>query len=455
MHFNETVYQHEYDLIAAGPSPKYQGLDAVIVTSQGEVPVMRVISVDWVRDYRYASTDEILMEGVMEWGQYLSKVLPYKENLKVTLTRRGLNTFAEVTDDSVIEETFNAFILLEPERASLSDSPETSNTEAADLMGLKHFMIQLQDPAAAVLRSEVLGGIFRDSTPFSILFASLRNNSETLDLEDDYAIKGYHVVNPNNTTPRANTIIQHGTTLMSLADKLQTQHGGIYSAGIGCYLQKGYWYVWPLYDFTRFDEAKRTALFIIPPTNRLGGLDKTYRVQDDHLVAIITGGVGKVDLSETRLLNEGSGTRFADAGKMMEGFFDTQGNKATAIRTYNASEYDGVKRPGQKMIRVQDDLTNTNSFQEASKIAERNGLFITLNWENADPEFITPGLQCEISYIHNGDPVYVNAVVVFCHVFTGLSGTGLHQTAYQTTCQIGLMVDRLSPLYELAAISNQ
>lgn len=448
MEFSQSTLMAEYELIRRDGQESYFSFEATFVTEKEEVPVMMVVSTDTIGDYRKAATDEVLIKVVLPWGQYLNRVLPFKENLKMTVTRTRVGQQGEVTSDAIMVQTFNVYLPTEGETSTMADSPETATEYSADLSGLKTVTVQLQEEAFSLTRSELVGGVFRDSTPYAILIALLDQSIKGMDLEVEQSILGINSIPPNNTNKRSTTIIPHGTPLVSVADKLQAEFGGIYTAGIGCYLKKGFWHVWPPYNFNRYDEAEYTALFILAPSQQYRGVEKTWRVVDKHLTVFVTGGVQRMDPSEILLLNEGNGARFANTDAMMEGFFEVSDNKAVAKRTNNANEYEAVSRKANNMSRVSADIGTSNAFNEASKIAVRNGAFLTMNWENSDPDRINPGLQCEVGFLVDGTPEFVKAVVVHAHAYSAVSGTGMHQKIHQITTEVVVMVDRQNPAYK-------
>lgn len=447
MEFFQTTLGSEYNAILNEARAKYFKYEAILVTEEGEVPAMAITSMDWIRDYRNAAADEILMTLTIPWGKYLNRILPFKENLRITILKTTIGGAGSSTSDFTVEQTFNAFLQAEDEGDTMGTNPMTATEDVSDLSGLKTITVQLQEVAFTILRTKMVGGAFVDTRPFDVLMSLLSGASFNLDVEKVDAVTGINAVDPNNTSTRSNIMIPHGLPLVSLADKLQTQYGGIYNSGIGCYYQKGAWWVWPLYNMKMYDEVKETALFILPPTRRLGGVEHTWKKVDGHLTVIVTGGVSRSDPSELLLLNEGNATRYVNPDNLLEGFFEVGQNKAVAKRSSNSSEYEAISRRSGSMSRVNADMTHSNNYHEASKLVARNGAYITMEWENSDPDVLIPGLQCEVGFFHEGRAVFINGVLVHAHSYSALSGMGLHQTVHQVTTEVVVMVDRNSPVY--------
>lgn len=450
MELTASPLSYELNLINATTEwGRYYSYEAHITTENEDIDVMKVISMDWIRDYRNACADEVLIQFAMPSGTYLKRVIPFKENLKMTVVKTPIG--ARPADDPRIITTqeFRAFLVNHNQSDMLGANPQTASEEAANLTGMEIVTFQLQDLPYEQQRSEMVGGIFRDTTPYDLLISLLFKSIQELDTDVPSAVLGVTSVEPNNKVKRSHILIPHGVPLTELAHLLQTQHGGVYSTGCGCYLQRGYWYVWPLYDNTRFDTAEKTTTFIILPDPRFKGTEKTYRATERHLTAVITGGVSMVDASEGSLLNDGNAVRFADSNAMMESFVEKDGNKAVAKRNLNNNEYVGVKRrTDSNMSRVQPGLSKSNVYQESSKLAARSGAFIRMVWENSDPDWLTPDMQCEVGFTVEGAPVFINGIVVHVHAYSALAGTGLHQSAHQVVSEVVVMVDRNSPAYQ-------
>lgn len=452
MELSDSPLSIELDLInQSDTGNRYVMYEAVITTeNEPEIPTLKVVSMDQIMNYRKAATDEIIIEIAMAAGTFLKRVMPFKENLTISLTKTPVGNFTPDNPREVVVQEFKAFLLTSNQQDTMGNRPAVATEDAANLSGMIVVSFQLQDIVYDQIRSAMVGGVFKMETPFGVLKALLFKTIAELQTDEANLVDAIELMEPNNTTKRDHILVDHGTPLIALADVLQVKLGGIYNSGIGAYLQRGVYSVWGLYDNTRYDEAEKTATFIILPDPRMKGTEKTYRkVGPNHFVAIITGGVTKQDVSEMGLLNQGNAVRFQNTDKAMEGFVETAGNKAVAKRTENANEYKGVERRGDNtMSRVSTDMGYSNAFHEASKLIERNLAFVTLVWENSDPTLIFGGLQCELGYTVDGKPEYVNGVVVHAHAYTALAGTGLHQQVLQTVTEVVIAVDRDDPTYK-------
>lgn len=450
MELSNSPLRKELDLINLSTEwGRYYSYEATISTEAEDIDVLKVVSFDRIRDYRGACTDEMIIEVRMPSGAYLKRILPFKENLTLTLTQTPIGRITDDDPRTIVVQEFQALLIGKDMSNTLGSNPQTATEDAANLTGLEMVVFQLQDLGWEQVRTEMVGGIAQDTTPFDFLLSLLFNSIKNMDVDEANKIIGVDAIPPSNTVKRSHIMLQHGVPLTKVAGLLQTQLGGIYSAGIGCYRQGPHWYVWPLYDNTRFDTAETTATFVILPDPRFKGTEKTYRVSGNHLIAVITGGCAMEDASEGGLMNDGNAVRFADSDKMMESPVQKGGNKAVAQRTYNNTEYVGVQRRGKTQLsRVVADTSRTNAYNESSKLAARSGAFVRLHWENSLPDWITPGLQCEVAFTVDGSPVFVAGVVVHAHAYSRLAGTGMHQVGHQITTEVVVMVDRNSPEYD-------
>jgi hypothetical protein len=201
--------------------------------------------------------------------------------------------------------------------------------------------------------------------------------------------------------------------VVDLAHFIQKECGGIYSTGIGCYLQNGHWYVYPEFNTDRFETTRETLLVFNIPRHRLPHVERTYRVVGKSLYILSTGEVRHSDDSEVKQLNEGNGVRFTDPGQLIESFGTTRDNRTRIQRgAINTELKSSDRKTKLNNIQLSPDRFNSNVFYEYSKLSRRKGEFIQVSWQNSQPELIKPGTPARFFTYGPDGLVYRDGVVV-------------------------------------------
>jgi hypothetical protein len=220
--------------------------------------------------------------------------------------------------------------------------------------------------------------------------------------------------------------------------------GGLYSAGLGYYLQDDHWYVFPVYDNTRFNDGDPTLTIINVPPNRLPGIERTYRKDGDNLVVLATGDAKFRDLSNLAQLNAGNGVRFADASKMMQDFVTVKGNKAQAARAKNNTEIVGDKRPNNvNYVTTALRGINANPYVEYSALTARQGSGINLVWENADHTLIHPGMPARVMYLDGDEVKELYGVLQGAHLYASMREVGVTSERFVNHMTLSVFVKPL------------
>lgn len=214
---------------------------------------------------------------------------------------------------------------------------------------------------------------------------------------------GFKNADASNKDVHKQITIEHGTKLVDVPDYLQKKIG-IFNAGLGSYLQNKIWYLFGLYDTTRFQKATKTLTLIVMPAKKWAHIERTYRQDADSLTVLITGETGFKDSSGSDTLQEGNGTRFADASSLFETPTTGGNNKSVMARSRNNNEIVTARREvGVDHVPVSHARITSNPFAVYSDIAARNGSYFKGVWQNADPRLLFPGMQTRILYMDGED----------------------------------------------------
>jgi hypothetical protein len=447
MALENTSFVNEINQIAQnGPTNVMFHWRADILANGQTLPAQKLLSRDRICNYVESYADETIVELVFGKGTYNHDVLPYKENLLITLYREPLGEVAlSATDTStqVITQQFRG-VIIDPKSAVIEgNDPYAQDKDASDLTNLVYIKFQLLDLTIEQLRMRTTGMTLRNTTGAEAIRYILTTESAKVNIDSDQKVQGVDLYPPNNTQPQNHIVIPHGTRVTDVPEMIVQRAGGIYNAGFGFYLQAARWYIYPLYDIKRYDNSLKTLTLFNVPKNRLPGTERTFRTTANQVIALVTGDVKHMDNTEAQQLNQGNGVRFADATKIMDGFVTVKDNKAQVLRSKNNNEYLAESRDtGLNNVQLATNRITSNPFQELSKLARRAGSHLMCRWENSDPDLIFPGMPVKYMYIVDDQVVEAIGTVVFAHHFTGTDRPGFTTQRHVTSSVLTLFLNK-------------
>ncbi len=429
-----------------GPPAPY-AWKATIVAGGIEVDPFKVISLDIFRDFRQNFGDEVELEMMIPAGTFAYDIYPYRQDLLISLRREGRQVDS---DNPLISPDIEAQQL----RATLVDDysvavegmrSSAQSREALNLMEILTVKVQLIDLALENVRLHSVGGLFRDITPADCLKYILTAIANDIELDDENKIKGVEMVESPNSDKYKHIVIPSGTRLPDVPMLLQKKVGGLYPTGMGAYLYRQYWYVFPLYDLTRFDKSVKSLTLINIPTNQMPGVERTYRTTANQVIALVTGDVKHLDRTEAVMQNEGNGVRYLDARRAVDGFADTSEgeNKAKVMRADNNNEFmaEGRKN-GLNNVTTSGNKITANKFEEMSKLSRRLGSEIQCIWENSEIGAIYPGMPVKFMYIKDDRVRELKGVVLGAQHYVQTHGVGVTESRHRTDSTLHLFVER-------------
>lgn len=361
------------------------------------------------RNYRGKLTDVITLAVEMGKGTYDSKVYPNKENLTVTVYKAPMGELSEEdsADKPILSRTYRAVPLDAKSSRLQAQGPDAADADDADRSSFDPYYFQLLDLAAEQLYMKTVGAPYRDMTPLDVVRGVMTMALADLELEETAMIKGVDVAQPDNEVVRAHVLVPHGTSLTrEFPQYVQQYCGGIYKGGLGHYIQGDVWYVYPRLSLDRFGTTPRTLTVISIPPNRLPGIERTYKAVENSVVLISTGKVTQTDVSDAQQLTEGNGVRFVEAERMINDFrtVTNAGEEVTVNMADNWVEIalreraSGINQAPMSKRRI-----TANPYHEISMLMEREGTYLEVVWENADPDLICPGMPVRYVYMDGED----------------------------------------------------
>lgn len=449
MELRESPLWQEIQAIAfnGGGAPNPYAWKATIVAGGIEIDPFKVISVEIFRDFRKNFGDEIELEIMIPAGTFVYDVYPSRKDLMISLRREGrqIESDSPLLSPDIEAQQLRATLVDDYSAAVEGMRSSAHSRESLNLMEVMNVRFQLIDMALEHVRLHSVGGLFRDAVVGDVLKYILTTIANDIELDDTNKIKGVEMVDSPNTDKYKHIVIPSGTRLPDVPVLLQKKVGGLYPTGMGAYLYRQYWYVFPLYDLTRFDKSLKTLTLINIPTNQMPGIERTYRTTANQIIALVTGDVKHLDRSEAVIQNEGNGVRYLDARRVVDGYADTSEgeNKAKVMRADNNNEFMSESREnGLNNVRTSSSKITANKFDEMSKLAQRMGSEIQCMWENSAIGAIYPGMPVKFMYIKSDQIRELKGVVLGVQHYVQTHGVGVTETRHRTDSTLHLFVER-------------
>jgi hypothetical protein len=438
-----SLYREVQAIIASANNPVHSAWVAEVHANGMTYRALKVLSVDMVCDFENNYADEIIVTLALPGGTYAKRIYPFQSNLDVTLYKIPLQEVGDSLDQErqIESERYTATLLDSGNPIMESNAGSALTEDALNLTNIFTIQFQLVNKALEQLRMISWGQIYRRSTVEDVAKLVLTQGSQMVKVDGVRLPQGVDMIEASNKTQRDHIIIPHGVPVVEVPSYLQAKCGGIYSAGLGYYLQGDYWYLYPCYDVTRFNNAPRTMTIINVPKNKFPDIERTYRKDGSNIVVLATGEVSMKTDNDSLQLNQGNGVRFADASRFMEDFSKTENNSTIISRGSNNNEFMSVGRQnGNNNIRSSENAIHANPYVEYSKLARRQGAFLTMVWENSNPTEIFPGMMIKVLYLDQNDIKEVYGVVLKAHHFVHLKGQGLTASRYRNNTALSIFV---------------
>lgn len=417
---NTSLQEEIQKVLDAGPTESNFVWSCQLHTPQEDIEPMRLLSMDFIRDYADAEGDDVRVEIALKRGELNHRVIPYKQNLQMTLQRKPTveTTGRADVDREISVFRMRALLLTEGDPTIETNTEELSDERVSDHTGMVRAKFQLLNLSLEQLRLKTTGAPFRKMVPAKALRFLMGKMAKSIDVPDPARIRGIDLVPPDNTKPRNHIFIPHGTKVMELPSWVQRHGGGIYNSGIGFYIQGQFWYVFPEFALNRFSKTPKTLTVINVPEDKYPGLDRTYMKESGKLIVLSTSKVTFKDDSEKLQLNEGNGVRYVNSDTSFEGLVSVADNKAVMTKSDRAAEYFIQRREDEQQAAFfsPERMTSNHQYQ-ASLLARRKGSHLVVDWEHSDMELLYPGMPARFMYHRENEVKTLEGALISAHTY--------------------------------------
>jgi hypothetical protein len=441
-----SLWDQVLSVVNSDQKPIHRYWEADIHANGKTITAFKVLNIDTVRDYENDYAPVLMLDVMIPMGEYTYLVYPFQDKLEITLYGTPLKETGQQEDEGQDHsaERYTATLIDKGNPMMANNGKNTPTQEILDLTNIATVTFQLMNKTVEQMRTMSVGNNFRDETVENAIKSVLTVESMKVKVDSEFKPKGVEMVEASNKAVKRQIAIPHGLPLVDVPNYIHLRQGGVYSAGMGYFYEKDYWYVYPCYDTTRFTKSERTLTVINVPSNKLPQVERTYLQKGSSLIVLATGDSKFSDDSTTKQLTHGNGVMFSDASKFMTDLGTTQGNKLVASRGALLNQFVGTQRDnGVNYVPLAKDHITANPFEQYSQIARREGSVYGFVWDNSDATLLFPGMPVKVLYLEEEDVKEIYGVILKVHEYTELFGQGFSSTRHMTRTMVSVFTQRI------------
>lgn len=398
---NRKLYESTVAEIMSTPKPSHFRWEMEFILPNEIVKPRKLVLYEQICDYGETDNgqagycDKIGVDVVMTQVIYENKIYPNRNNLKVTLTAIPITESSDRADPNrkALAFTYQA-LLRNIKEHQLTNLPAFDGQHA-----ITRVRLQLVDLGINELRLTLTGGVFVNSRGIDVIRTLLGYYSDKLKLPEQHRIIGVEHREPNVQEAFKNVIIPHGVPLLDVPGYVQKHCGGVYNFGLGFYLRRRVWYVYPLYDCDQYEKSRYRLDVIVTPPNRYPSADRSWMIKGQTLYVMTTGERDMIDKVDQLMANLGNGVQFAKATNVFDGWAKVGGNKATVQPDKNMAQYVAANRESKSnAVPFSRNRVTDNVAHETSEITKREGQYFQFAWDNSSPQLLYPGMPVKVLY---------------------------------------------------------
>lgn len=422
-------------------------ISATFHSEKEDFPVLKVLMHENHRDYYKLTGEYGVLTSFMAMGDYVYRLLPFRDNLEVTIkVVFKTDTGDDPKDSPVVETRYKALIDLKLNPFPSSESLSNKTLKDLNILPPVTVKVELQDRSEELLRLITISGSYKNVTMEQMLRGIFIHETNKIKVNGKPIVEVLEVDTPDNKVPVANLLLPQTSNiyLRDLPGYLQQKSKGVYSSGIGSFFQryknKATWFVYPLYDVNRFNSDKTKLVIYGVPEDKLPAMDRTFRQEGKIIYIVATGEKKMVDNSKNPDLNSGTGFRMADAEAFMLKPVVITEDGFTANRRRLSSEVSNSSRKDQTNS-APSFAGSANSFLRYSEVLGRACAGLALIWNNSNPDLLYPGMPVKYVYMDKGEYVESKGTLVTAFTITKIVGNPIEGTSHAITSQLNIFLE--------------
>lgn len=421
----EHLLYKDIDKVTSGYNDSLFRARSVTVHCGGEdiIPIF-IVSIDIIRDYVEDYMTKYFLELVLMDNDIVEKIYPSRGTLEVTVSNSDSGKLVSKRYKMMVTRSNN----VKGDVNEISKFTSVGN----GTMELTVVRFQLIELAVEPLSLLSVGGVFKSNSRLDLMHHLIKNNVDKVSVDGKKIIDEISIDEMNNTDQVQQMVIPHMIDLLALPRFIQSKAGGCYKGGIGSFIQmyqgKMKWFIYPTYDFTRFDKAN-SKLIVYVIDNTYNTLWENSYLKEDGTVMIVANGAG-VDTNAIhgRDINKKYGIRVIDESSVNKGPYKVTETEITGQKRGIYKEVSHKpKEDGLHQIAVPHPTITSNESTAKEAVLFEAGVQMMLEWKNSKYELLRPGMKMRIYRESFGKIEILDGVLLGTHTLRARATEGVSQ----------------------------
>lgn len=336
---------------------------------------------------------------IFERAKVLLAVAPSTKNqvLSKAFDKITLVVTSRINNKIIDKKRYLAFVHDIVDKDMAAVSKEMVESYKQDLTSVAWVYLELLEESGWEFNLKQVGGQYPATNPLNLIkyfLAKYKLRDKLPQSEFIYSIN----VAEEEQTDYSVISLKDGINFTDIFDYLQN-HYGVYSRGIGAFLNRQQWTIFKPYDKDKFDQGgKRLVIYNVPP-DQMSHITNNFYVDRDVTYLAVAGETKIHNELDKTAYNEGTGVRFNDiralekrnSQEIKKDTYET--NPALYMTQVNTNPLaKGVYAP------VAANPFTDNPKQHASEMAKRRGIVVQVVWDYGMYQLLEPGMGVNFYY---------------------------------------------------------
>jgi len=294
--------------------------EAILHTVDQDIYLKELVSIEFNRDYVNNITDHIVVTFRISVGVYIKYIDAFRGNLELTIRMHYY--------DRTYDDRYKLVITNKP-TGMTGTALSFYTAEELDKLGMAVIEAQAYSRLVEVMRNTMTSGVYKYTKVKDVIKTVTLNKVKAIKVDGKVVPVRVDVKQPNNDQIYRHVQIPTGITVLDVPSYLQNSEYGVYSTGIGTYVQKYPYFlnpnpedtvfVYPLYNTSLTDKPGKKLMIYSTPDSNTALSDTSYVVDGDIIKVIGNVDSEYIENKEENVINAGNTITKSNTGSVMEG----------------------------------------------------------------------------------------------------------------------------------------